>query len=120
MGRSGTNGRSQAAPKRSGEENITERCLGVLYAVKLAQERWTDPDRTHVFDQLHAPRMASLIDMERLSGSQFEREMTKLKKGGLIEFVAAVGRSGKRWQLTSGGASYIEHVLAKRAAELEQ
>lgn len=118
MGRSGTNANARIAPKRSGEENLSERCLSVLYAVSLAQKRWTDPDRTHVFDQLHQPRLAAPIHMERLSGSQFEREMTKLRKGGLIEFANAAARTGKRWQLTQSGASYLKHVLERRAAEL--
>lgn len=85
---------------------LDDRRAAVLLAVAYAAQRHAWPRRPEVFDQLRAPRTTSgqgLLPLA-LSGSQLERDLTRLHGADLIESrPVGGGRGRRRWVVSAEG-----------------
>lgn len=92
---------------------LTTRRLAVLLAVAYAAERYADPGLIEIVNQLAAPRLESgqgVLPLP-LSGSQVERDLTWLRREGLVVSLPVPGGRGRRrWQVSGEG-----HRLGARA-----
>lgn len=83
-----------------------DRRAAVLVAVAYAAQRHADPGLSEIIAQLRAPRADSgqgVLPCD-LSGSQVERDLTALRRAGLVLSVPAAGSRGRRrWLVSDAG-----------------